>query len=70
MKKNKKCSIKFKHKLNERILIAIVEITAVLELLIPEINFDETISKLILYSDKISFLRNVENIQSLSKLGA
>ena len=58
------------HKLNERILIAIVEIIAVLELLIPEINFEETISNLILYSDKISFLRNIENIQSLSKLVA
>ncbi|MCK5170339.1 MAG: hypothetical protein KAQ75_10705 [Bacteroidales bacterium] len=58
------------HKLNERLLVAIVEILAVLDLLIGAIDFEETISKLICYSNKFSFLKNVTNNVTLTKLVA
>jgi len=59
-----------KHKLNERILLVIVEILAVLDLLIGGVNFEETISKLIYYSDQFAFLKNIENNLTLTKLVA
>lgn len=58
------------HKLNERLLATIVEILAVLDLLIGTIDFEETISKLICYSDEFSFLKNVTNNVTLTKLAA
>ena len=56
------------HKLNERLMIAIIEILAVLDLLTDDIDFEETISKLIRYSDTFSFLQNDENYVNISKL--
>ena len=58
------------HKLNERILLVIVEILAVLDLLIGGIDFEETISKLICDSDQVAFLKNTENNLTLTKLVA
>ena len=58
------------HKLNQRLLAAIVEILAALDLLTENIDFNETISKLIYYSDAFSFLKNNENIGKLTKLAA
>ena len=58
------------HKLNERLMLAIIEILAVLDLLTSGIDFEETISKLIRYSDTFSFLRNDENHIKISKLAA
>ncbi len=58
------------HTLNERILLAIIEILSVLELIIGTIDFEETIGKLILYSDSLSFLNNKENSINLAKLAA
>ena len=58
------------HTLNERILLAIIEILSVLELIIGTIDFEETIGKLILYSDSLSFLNNKENSINLTKLAA
>jgi hypothetical protein len=46
------------HNLNERLLMAIIEILSVLELIIGHIDFEETIGKLILYSDSLGFLNN------------
>jgi hypothetical protein len=41
-----------------------------LELIIGTIDFEETIGKLILYSDSLSFLNNKENPVNLTKLAA
>jgi len=54
------------HKLNERLLSAIIEILAVLDLLTGGVDIEETISKLICYSDSLSFLRNNENNVNIS----
>jgi hypothetical protein len=48
------------HNLNERILLAIIEILSVLELIIGNIDFEETIGKLILYSDSLGFMNNMQ----------
>lgn len=58
------------HKLNERILLVIVEILVVLDLLIGGIDIEETISNLICYSDQFAFLKNTENNLTLTKLAA
>ena len=58
------------HKLNERLLLAIIEILAVLDLLTTGIDLEETISKLICYSDTLSFLRNDEDFVNITKLAA
>jgi hypothetical protein len=55
------------HKLNERLLLAIIEILAVLDLLTTGIDLEETISKLICYSDTLSFLRNDEYFVKITK---
>ena len=58
------------YKLNERLLLAIIEILAVLDFLIDNIDFDEMTSKLILYSEKYSFLKNNENMVNIVKLAS
>ncbi len=58
------------HNLNERLLLAIIEILSVLELIIGNIDFEETIGKLILYSDSLSFLNNIQIPINLTKLAA
>lgn len=46
------------HRLNERLLSAISEILDFLELITGNIDFNEAIRKLILYSDSLAFLNN------------
>ncbi|MCF6357234.1 MAG: transposase [Draconibacterium sp.] len=58
------------HKLNERLLLAIIEILAVLDLLTAGVDIEETISKLICYSDSLSFLRNNQDNVNITKLAA
>ncbi len=58
------------HKRNERLLLAIVEILAVLDLLVDNIDFEQIISKLIHYSDTFAFLKNDENLTNIPKLVA
>jgi len=58
------------HKLNERLLSAIIEILAVLDLLTGGVDIEETISKLICYSDTLSFLRNDGDYTNITKLAA
>lgn len=58
------------YNLNERILLAIIEILSVLELIIGNIDFEETIGKLILYSDSLGFLNNTQIPINQTKLAA
>lgn len=58
------------HNLNERLLLAIIEILSVLELIIGTIDFEESIRKLIFYSDSLLFLNNKKNPINLNKLDA
>ena len=58
------------HKLNERLFLAIIEILSVLELIIGNIDFEETIGKLILYSDSLGFLNNIQIPINQTKLAA
>ncbi len=58
------------YKLNERLLAAIIEILAVLDLLTGGVDIEETISKLICYSDTLSFLRNDGDYTNITKLAA
>jgi len=54
-------------KLNERILMAIVEILAVLDFLIKDFDFDDTLTKLIDYADDPQFIKNIQNMINLYK---
>jgi len=58
------------HNLNERLLMAIIEILSVLELIIGHIDFEETIGKLILYSDSLGFFNNIQIPINQTKLAA
>ena len=58
------------HNLNERLLLAIIEILSVLELIIGNIDFEETIGKLILYSDSFGFFNNIRIPINATKLAA
>ncbi len=58
------------HNLNERLWLAIIEILSVLELIIGNIDFEETIGKLILYSDSLGFLHNTQIPINSTKLAA
>ncbi len=58
------------HKLDERLLSAIIELLAILDLLIDGVNMEETICKLIYYSDNFSFVKNNQNKVTLTKLVA
>ena len=58
------------HNLNERLLLAIIEILSVLELIIGNIDFEETIGKLILYSDSLGFLKDNQVPVISTKLAA
>jgi hypothetical protein len=58
------------HNLNERLLLAIIEILSVLELIIGNIDFEETIGKLILYSDSFGFFNNIQIPINATKLAA
>ena len=58
------------HKLDERIMIAIVELIAVLEFIIEGFDIEATISNLIRYSEKFEFLINIKEKDNLYKLAA
>jgi len=58
------------YKLDERIMLAIVELIAVLEFLIEDFNIELTISKLIHYNEKFDFLRKFRENENLCKLVA
>ena len=54
------------HKLNERQLVAILEILAILDFLVDNLNLEEMTCKLIYYSDALSFLRkDTSNINTI-----
>ncbi len=55
------------HKLNEKILMAIVEILAVLNFLITDFDFDDTLSKLIDYADDNQLINNIQNMLNIYK---
>ena len=58
------------HKLDDRIMLAIVELIAILEFLIDDFDIEVTISKLIYYNEKFDFLRNIQEKENLCKLAA
>ena len=58
------------HKLNKRLLLAIVDILKVLELLIEDLDINSIARKLVLYSESLSFLNSSPNLANNSKLGA
>jgi len=58
------------HKLNERLLLAIVEILAVLDLWVDNIDFEQIISKLIHSRDIFPFMKKNENFINTPKLVA
>ena len=58
------------HKLNDRIMLAIVEILLVLDFLLEDFDIELTFRKLIRYSDKFSFLSKINNSENTSKLVA
>lgn len=58
------------HKLNTRLLLAIVEILEVLDLLVEDIDINSIARRLILYSDSLSFLNSPPYSENGSKLAA
>ncbi len=56
------------HKLDERIMIALVELIAVLDFLIEYFDIEITISKLIRYNEKFDFLRKIQQNENICKL--
>jgi len=58
------------HKLNKRLLLAIVEILEVLDLLVEDIDINLIARRLVLYSESLSFLNNPPNPANYSKLAA
>jgi hypothetical protein len=58
------------HKLDERIMLAIIELIAILELLIEDFNIEVTISKLIHYDENFAFLRILQENKNICKLVA
>ena len=58
------------HKLDDRIMLAIVELMAVLEYLIEDFDMETTIRKLICYNDKFEYLVVTREKDILCKLAA
>jgi hypothetical protein len=58
------------HKLDDRIMLAIVELIAVLEFIIEGFDIEVTISNLIRYNEKFEFLINIKEKDNLCKLAA
>ncbi len=54
----------------ERLMSVIIEILLVLDFLRVEFNFEVTISNLICYSEKFSFLKNTANMPNIYKLAS
>ncbi len=58
------------YRLNERLLLAIVDILEVLDLLVENIDINSIARRLVLYSESMSFLTNPPDTASNSKLAA
>jgi len=58
------------HKLNKRLLLAIVDILNVLDLLVKDIDINSIARRLVLYSESLSFLTNPTHPPNNSRLGA
>ncbi len=58
------------HKLDDRIMLAIVELITVLEFIIEGFDIEVTISNLIRYNEKFEFLINIKEKDNLCKLAA
>ena len=58
------------HKLNERIMLVIIQILTVLEILGVSFDYELTISKLISYSDNLNFLKNFGDKQTSCNLAS
>lgn len=58
------------HKLNERLLSAIVDVLEVLDLLVEDIDINSIARRLVLHSDSLSFLNNPPDPVDYSKLAA
>lgn len=58
------------HKLDERLLSAIIDILIVLDFLGVSFDYEITISKLISYSEKFNFLKSLEKMPNNCKLAA
>ena len=58
------------HKLNKRLLLAIVDILEVLDLLVKDIDINSIARRLVLYSESLSFLTNPPHPANNSKLAA
>lgn len=58
------------HKLNKRLLLAIVDILEVLDLLVKDIDINSIARRLVLYSESLSFLTNPPDTVNNSKLAA
>ena len=58
------------HKLNKRLLLAIVDILEVLDLLVKDIDINSIARRLVLYSGSLSFLTNPPHPPNNSKLAA
>jgi len=58
------------HKLNKRLLLAIVNILEVLDLLVKDIDINSIARRLVLYSESLSFLTNPPDTVNNSKLAA
>lgn len=58
------------HKLNKRLLLAIVDILEVLDLLVPDIDINSIARRLVLYSESLSFMTNPPDPAKNSKLAA
>ena len=58
------------HKLNERIMLVIIELLAVLEILEVDFDYELTVSKLISFSDSFAFLIKSTNIESSYSLAS
>ena len=56
------------HKLNERIMVVIIELLSVLEIIGVNFDYELTISNLISYSDSFSFLNKSTNTRNSYKL--
>jgi len=58
------------NKLNERLLLVIVELLSVLEIIGVSFDYELTISSLLKYSDSLGFLQNSTNIKNSYKLAS
>ncbi len=58
------------HKLNERLMVVIIELLSVLEIIGVNFDYELTISNLISYSDSFAFLNKSTNTRNSYKLAS